>query len=480
MGNHYTILTILLLPVLGGVVAFYLGKKNKQTRNDWLDLVMIVELAMQVALGYQLIRYGREAELNLSGILGIDMTFRADGVRLLLCIMVTVVFGLVLQFMKESMKQEESSNRFYLLFMGVYSMVSGAFLTGNLLDFVIFISLASLLLYPMILHRRDEVVQKNAGIYLSYLISAIAVLQIGLVIVYFYIKNLGYVEMHFAIRLNGSTVPTVLGSLLLFLGFAVFAGVFPVQLMITRGSSYSLMEASVILSSVISKLGVYGILLLVSDLLLQNIVFGRILLLAGLLTAVWGVMISLSATDIRKILMGITVATNGFHLLSVSGIELSLGSSGYAVRSSYYMMITSTLSLIVLYMTSLELVRKKNTFEIKGLIASGKGTPLLAIACFIACASLCGVPGTAGFLAYSALFKTIQANPGWKWLICFYIIIWAFLMTAVVRVFMKFFVSKKDEALRIMSSEEELAVQEELVEERKKNPYRLWLSFFIR
>ena len=40
--------------------------------------------------------------------------------------------------------------------------------------------------------------------------------------------------------------------------------------------------------------------------------YGRVLLTGGLLSTAWGLILTLTSTDIRKILMGLNVAVNGF------------------------------------------------------------------------------------------------------------------------------------------------------------------------
>ena len=144
------------------------------------------------------------------------------------------------------------------------------------------------------------------------------------------------------------------------------------------------------------------------------------------------------------------------------------------------MLVSSALSITVLYMVALELVRKCGTFEIKGLIASGKGKKLLMVGCFLACASLLGFPGTMGYIGFSMVYHNVFYAVGWKWLIGLFAVLWAFFMTAVSRVFMKFFVSKKDETVLILSTAEEIHkttgqedLEEDAVKERKEqNPYR--------
>lgn len=483
MENNYGLLLVWLFPMLGGIIGFILGKKNKSTRNDWIDIVMFVECVMFACMGYEIAREWSVLSLSFDDAFGFGLFFTIDKIRLLLCIMTVTVFGIVSQFMKESMKKEEGSNRFYLLYMCLFSMVLGVFLTPNFFDFFFFMTFAMLFAYPLIIHRPDKTALKNANIYLAFTIAGVVVIMIGLVMILGYMGSVSVdyigLPIYSTTLLNGGSKGIILGGCFMFLGFAIFAGLFPVQLQVTRGNSYGLIEVSSVLASVVSKLGIFGILMLGANLFLNNSIFGKILLVIGIATVIWGLLITFTATDIRKILMGLDVAVNGFNAVSISLMVLGGESNAYAIRSSLYVLVVSSVSLMVLYMVALELVRKIKTYEIKGLIASGKDNKLLAVACLLACASLGGVPGTAGFLAYSLLYKSILTIAGWKWLLVVYTIQWAFLMTALARIFMKLFVSKKDETIRILTTEAELQTQAEKQNQNVdgetsiQHPYRL-------
>ena len=456
MENSYSVLMICLFPLLGGMIAFFLGKKNKIVRNDWVDIVMFAEWIMLGCAGYMLAN-GSVMSMTLNNLFGMGLVLDLNMVRLVLCSVVTIAFSVVSQFMKESMKEEKGSNRFYLLFTSVYSMLLAAVMTPNILNLVLFVTAALLLIYPMIMHRQDRVAVRNAGIYLVFVMISVALFMVGLVMTIGYIGTIRFDIMYMTAMAGGLTTLAVVAGAVLFTVFAVYAGVFPMQFLVTRGASNGLMEGTVILSSVVSKIGVYGMLMMVVTLFNSNRVFGNVLLGFALLTTVWGLTLALSSTDVRKILMGLNVAVNGFNALGVALIPIAKEANVYAARGSVYMLISSALSLAILYMVALELVRKGQTFEIKGLIASGKGKKLLMVACLIACANLLGFPGTMGYLSFSFIFKNIFTTVGWKWFIAMYVILWAFLMTSVSRVFMKFFVSKKEETVLILSTAEEIS-----------------------
>lgn len=461
MNNNYGILLILLLPVLGGMVAFWLGKKDAVKRNDLIDIVTGCELLTLGYLCYAVFVKQEKVSLELNDLFGLGLLLALDGMRLFFCILATLVFGVISQFMKESMKQKDSSNRFYLFFMATYTMVLGAFMSTSMFNFIMFIVFAMLFLYPMIMHREDKAALKNAKFYLSFTMIGLAFLLIGMVFIYAGTGSVSYLGIYAYVAGNGLSILAYLGGLIMVIGFAIYAGLFPVQFQITRGCSSSLMEASAVITGVVSKFGVIGIMVLAGSVFTGDAFCGRFLLGFGLLTTIWGLIISLSVTDIRKILMGLNVVANGFTALGISMMILCGRSNGYAVRGSLYMMIVSAFSLLILYMVAMEQVCKVKTYEINGLIASGKENKLLAVICLLACVNLAGVPGTAGFLAHSMIYKTVLTNVGWKWLSVVYIVLWAFLMTAVTRVFMKLFVSKKEESMKILSAAKETEAAEE-------------------
>lgn len=472
MGNNYSIWMMILFPVLGGGIGCYFGKADPQARNRWVDLTMAAEWILQGIMAFWMLFYDSDIEWIFGERLSFSVVFRMDGVCLVLCVVTDLVFWITACFMRESMRQEADSGRFYFFFMCTYSMVLAAFAVKNLLGFVLSVSLAALFLYPMLLLKKEGMGRRNAGIYMFFLIMGIVFSQLGQIVGSLSARVSGDVGDCLMTGWEGSNGLSVIGGLFLFAGFAVFSGLFPVQYLVTRGSACSRMEAAVILNSVVSKAGVYGILLLSVNLFRGSTAYGRLLLVVGLLTTVWGLVLSITSTDIRKILMGVTVTTNGFAVLAVSCMELCGGLEGFAVKGSFYMLPVSACSLLVFYMTALEQVRKRNTYEIKGLIASGKDNPLLAAACLIACASMGGFPKTAGFLIYSSMYQAIRYGLRWRWLTVFYILSWAFFMTSLARIFMKLFVSKKEETLHILTSEDRTESGEVVLVDITRHPYR--------
>lgn len=475
MEMNYSMLLIWLFPLLGGILGFCIGKKNKNMRNDWVDIVMFVELIMLLCMGYQIAKNWSTLSMELDRVLGFGLMFEMNTARLIFCLLTTIVFGTVSFFMKESIREEKGSNRFYMLYLSVYSMIMGAWMTPSIYNMIIFVTIALLLIYPMIVHRQNAHAVKSAGVYLIYVIFAVAFFLVGMVLVLGYIGAISFEQIHAGVLMRGANAAALAGGWLLWVVFAIYSGLFPVQLMMTRGCTHGLMEGSVLLSSLVSKLGIYGMMMLATTIFHEDTIYGKVLVVFAILTTIGGLSFSFLSTDIRRIISGLNMAINGFISIGISFMSLSQNGNTLMATGSICLLIMSLLSVFALYMVALELVRKNNTFEIKGLIASGKGNRTLMAGCFLIILNLTGVPGTLGYLGFSSVYKSIQTVLGWKWLIALYVIMWAFFMAAAARIFMKLFVSKKDEALRVLSVEEKNESEEDADGDKKpqKSPYLL-------
>ena len=92
MENSYSVLMICLFPLLGGMIAFFLGKKNKIVRNDWVDIVMFAEWIMLGCAGYMLAN-GSVMSMTLNNLFGMGLVLEMNMVRLVLCAVVTIAFS---------------------------------------------------------------------------------------------------------------------------------------------------------------------------------------------------------------------------------------------------------------------------------------------------------------------------------------------------------------------------------------------------
>ena len=451
---NYGLFVLILFPIVAGIIGYILGKKSEKNRNDWIDIAMFVQFVLLVCLGVEYVR-GWTMSFQANAVFGMGLSLTMNPIRLILCGVVLVVNFVMSQYMKESMKKEHLLNVFYLLFMAMQSISYGALLSDTAFGFILFMMAGYIILIPMMLQHQKDVVVKNAKRYSLLMAVSFGFVIVGMLLLFSQYRDTTFVYMLIVCSTKYNGTVALAGGLLLF-GLSMWAGMFPFHHMVARSSNVGLIEVSTISACILSKIGILGMFMVARCVFLDHRWVSKILLIWALLTIISGLFISLTSTDIRKMLMGINLAVNGMIGASGSVALLSGADSMYPNRGFLYLLIASSLSLVILYMVALELIREARTYEIKGLIAVGKGHKLLMIISLIACGTLIGVPGTLGFLGQSMVVRSLFTVSKWKWLIVVYAIQWGFFVTAVARYYMKLFVSKKEAVVAILSTEEEL------------------------
>lgn len=451
---NYGLLVFVLFPMLAGIIGYALGRKSEKNRNDWIDVSMFVQLILLICM---LVEYkkGWDLKLGINAVFGMGFSLEMEPVRILLCTMIFIVYFVISQYMKASLKKEKDLNGFYFLFMVSQGLCYGTVLSDTIFGYCLFMVPAYVLLLPMLLQRQNEVIRKHAKTYSLMTGVSFGLIMVALLLLFSQYQHTNFNYL-FLYGRQQNTVLVLIAGIVLIIGFGIWAGMFPLQQLVTKSCSTGLMEVSTLGGLVLSKLGAFGMVLVARSIFYENRLMGKIILVWSLCAIVFGLCYSLLSTDIRKILLGINITSNGMIVLAGSIALFDVKSSVYPMRSVIWLLLASSVGLLVLYMISLEFVRKARTYEIKGLIQVGKGNIVMAVAAFLAGASLIGVPGTFGFLGQSLLLKSILTIVQWKWLLGVYVIQWAFYMTAIARLYMKLFISKKDETMHIMVSEEEL------------------------
>lgn len=469
---NYGLLVLVLFPIFAGILSYCLGQKSDKARNDCVDVAMFVQAVMLVVFIVEYIKDWK-MDLTIPLVFGAGLGFCMDPVRLVFCGVLLGINFVISQFAKESLKQEQVLNGFYLAFLLLQGFGYGTVLSNSIFGIILFLIASYILMIPIMLQRQQENVVKNARNYSIFLAISVGFVVTGVMILLGFYQNTSMATL-FILGGNVFNKTVALGGVLLMIGLGMWAGMFPLQQVAIRTTNVTLLEVAAISSTVLSKVSVFSMIMIARSVFRENRMVGKCILVWALMTVISGLFITLLSTDIRKMLMGINIASNGVIAVSGSIIFLNMAVSAIPNRGFLFLTIAYALSICILYMIALELVRKERTYEIKGLIASGKEHKVLMIVAFVACATLIGIPGTAGFLGQSMLLQSVVGIAKWKWLIVLYVILWSFFITAICRYYMKLFISKKDISMHVMASEEELEASN-----KKKEPSDPRNAFFL-
>jgi formate hydrogenlyase subunit 3/multisubunit Na+/H+ antiporter MnhD subunit len=209
-----------------------------------------------------------------------------------------------------------------------------------------------------------------------------------------------------------------LAFLLAFFGFAAKAGVIPLHIWLPEAHPVAPSNVSALMSGVMLKTAIYGIVRVVFDLIGDfPWWWGALVLVFGLVSAVMGVLYALMQHDLKRLLAYHSVENIGIILI---GIGLAM------IFTSFNMSLLAALALIaglyhtlnhamfkgLLFMGAgavLHATHERNMEEMGGLIRS---MPWTAVLFLIGCISISALPPFNGFVSEWLTYQAFLLSPG--------------------------------------------------------------------
>jgi hydrogenase-4 component B len=205
------------------------------------------------------------------------------------------------------------------------------------------------------------------------------------------------------------------------LGFGIKAGVMPLHVWLPGAHAIAPSHVSAILSGVILKMGVYGIVRITSLFSHPPLEWGVALLVLGTLSGVLGVVFAIGQHDLKRLLAYHSIENIGIILMGVGlalvGRSLGrpaliiLGLSGALLHVWNHALFKS-----LLFLSAGSVVHAVHTREIDRLGGLAKNMPGTALAFLIGAVAICGLPPLNGFVSefflYLGLFGTLPVKGG--------------------------------------------------------------------
>ena len=208
--------------------------------------------------------------------------------------------------------------------------------------------------------------------------------------------------------------------LMLFIGFGMKAGLFPMHIWLPEAHPAAPSHVSAIMSGVMIKTGVYGILRLMQAIdhnteLLYTI--GLIVLLSGIITGLWGVIFAAMQNDVKRLL-----AYSSIENIGVILIGLGVAAVGHAAGSNLIGMcgmcgallhiVNHSLFKSMLFFSAGNIYSKMHTTAMNQMGGLAKHMPVTAILMLFATVAICAIPPLNGFvselLIYIGMFNGVS------------------------------------------------------------------------
>ena len=397
MHGCFFLLFPLLVPILAGMLTgilpvFRSRKPCRLFTGFFLAVSSLLMLCAAVFLpGEQLVLW----HLTES----IPVQLRLDGLSRFYLAMTAVMWALAGFYSFEYMNHEKEEHRFQAFFLITQGVLSGLTMAGNLVTLYMFYEAMTLMTLPLVLHSRTKEAIAAGIKYLVYSVFGASAALLGIFFLNRVCVSLSFVP-------GGNLKPEALsgtnGTLLaicflMILGFGTKAGMFPLHGWLPTAHPEAPAPASAVLSGVITKMGVLGILRVVYYCVGASCLRGTWVqtawMVLTLITVFMGSMLALREDIFKKRLAYSSVSQVSYVLFGLSTLTAS-GLVGALLHILFHSAIK-----ITLFMTAGAVISKTGLTRVSELRGIGKRMPFVFVLFTVASLGLIGIPPTGGFVS---------------------------------------------------------------------------------
>ena len=424
-------------PMAAGILSYLLGRFQKDLRSRFADLVTGLTFGLFLYLFWQMLTSGQSGSsmlpvrADIPEICGMGLHFTLDGFRALYGMIAAFMWFMSTLFSREYLSHYRNRNRYYLFLLVTLGATEGVFLSADFYTTFIFFEIMSLTSYVWVAHDEKREALRAAGTYLAVAVIGGLVMLMGIFLLYDVTGTLFFDELTGLYNVYGAaandlqtaavtqkwgagtvsassamTQLWIAGFCLLF-GFGAKAGAFPLHIWLPKAHPVAPAPASALLSGILTKAGMYGILLLTAYLFLGNTAWSNMILLLGVCTMVVGAVLALFSVDLKRTLACSSVSQIGFILVGVGMSGLMGAENLIAVRGSLLHMVNHSLIKLTLFMAAGVVYMNVHTLDLNALRGFGRRKPLLHYIFLMGALGIGGVPLWNGYISKTLIHESI-------------------------------------------------------------------------
>jgi len=312
--------------------------------------------------------------------------------------------------------KKESLVRFYPILLLFIGGMLGVVCVFDLFFFFVVWEFMTLASYFLVIYEKEDPVALKAGFkYFLMTHIATALMFIAGLILQSYTGSFSFTAISEAINTVSFSNPVLLHIILalFFIGFATKAGVYPFGVWLPDAHPAAPSGISAILSGIMIKMGIYGILRIFLYILpstsSHSLIWGEIIATFGVASALIGSFSALIQKDSKRLLAFSSIGQIGYIVLAI-GIGISLLKNypviaTISVIAGLFHMINHALFKSLLFLNAGSILYKTNTRDLNKLGGLWSAMPYTTATAVIASLSISGFPPFNGFVSKWLIYQ---------------------------------------------------------------------------
>ena len=402
--QHFPIYSIMVL-FLGAFLIVMLGR-NKAVRNILALLAVtasfcfLAALVKPVMINGEIIAYWMGGRAPAGGY-AIGIALEVDALSLFFGLLVATAVLVSCIYSIQYMSHDHNVREYYTLFLMLSGGVMGLVLSGDIFNMFIMVEILTFAAVALTAFRNTAKGALEAAFkYLVVGSMGSTCILVGTIMLYAQVHTLNFAQLSALIPGNLNNA-TKFAFALLFIGFATKAFIVPFHPLAADAHGAAPASISVLISGVLTKSGIYGIIRL-SYFLFQSMGLGTIqfmLVFIGCLSMFICVTMALAQHDFKRLLAFHSISQIGYVLTAV-GLCTALG-----ISAGLYHAMNHTLFKGLLFLAAGAVLHQTGTTDLDRLGGLSKKMPWTTVLFLIGAFSISGIPPFNGFASKWMIYQ---------------------------------------------------------------------------
>ena len=320
-------------------------------------------------------------------------------------------------YMNAYREQKKNLSLHGILFVLLHASLLSLCAIQNSIAFLVAWEIMALSAFLSILFEHEKIATVKAGV--NFLIQShisIILLMIGFIWVASQTGRYDFSAIHsYSLTHPGSL--SLMLFLFFFIGFAIKAGFVPFHTWLPYAHPAAPAHISGIMSGVLIKIGIFGILRMLLLIELNYTTIGSIILFISIISGIYGVMLAILQHNLKKLL-----AYHSIENIGIIGIGIGLGCIGLGTNNPVLSSLGFAGALLhtlnhslfksLLFFTAGNVYQATHTLDMEKLGGLVKKMPQTTLLFLIAALAICGLPPFNGFISefilYIGLYSWVQ------------------------------------------------------------------------
>lgn len=395
IGSWYLLVPVLLPAISGLLIGLVRPLGEGRARTPIVTAVMAANIAALLP-----ILFSGDLTLHLFSLSdNLPVFLKTDDTGRVFAAVMAFVWCAAGIYSFEYMEHAEHKRRYYSFYLITLGVLMALCFAGSVVTYYMFYELMTLLTVPLVMHEMTKEAVAAGIKYLIYSIIGASLVLLGVFLLSPYVTTFSFVPGGVLdpakVQGHESTVLTV--SLLMLIGFSTKAGMFPLHGWLPTAHPVAPAPASAVLSGVITKAGVLGVIRLLYSFIGAETLRGTWVQTAymslTLFTVFTGSMLAYREDLFKKRLAWSSVSQVSYVLFGLSTLH-PLGLVGALLHVCAHSLIKDTL-----FMSAGAVIHQTGKTRVSELEGIGKQMPVVMWCFTLVSVGLVGIPPCLGFVS---------------------------------------------------------------------------------